>query len=98
MEEVISISVQRGARASHKSSSRSKHPGECLIRVRGEASALASDVRDLMQIHQEEHDRIEHGQHLRYRWEAHAASILPQRRIAAPVEPIFHGPMCANHL
>jgi hypothetical protein len=51
-----------------------------------------------MQIHQREHDRVEHGQHLRYRWEANAAPILPQRHIAAPVEPIFHGPMRTKHL
>src|SRR5260370_22657510 len=85
-------------RASQKSPSRSKHPGKRLVRVRGEAPALASDVRDLMQIHQREHGRVEHSQHLRYRWEANAAPILPQRHIAAPVEPIFHGPMRTNYL
>ncbi len=51
-----------------------------------------------MQIHQREHDRVEHRQHLSHRREAHPTPILPQGHVAAPVEPIFHGPMRANHL
>ena len=51
-----------------------------------------------MQIHQGEHHRVEHGQQLSHRREAHAATIFPQGRIASPVESIFDGPMRTNHL
>ena len=66
--------------------------------MRGEAPALASDVGNLMQIHQGEHHGVEDSEHLRHRWEADAALILAQGHIAAPVESIFHGPMLANEL
>ena len=56
--------------------SKVEDPSQGLMWVRGEASALASDVRDLMQIHQGEHDRVEHGEHLSHRRKAHAAIIL----------------------
>src|SRR2546428_7165352 len=39
-------------------------PGKGLIRVRGEASDLASDIGHLMEIHQGEYDGVEYGQHL----------------------------------
>src|SRR5437667_12803706 len=88
----------RMSRASQKSPSRSKHPGQGLVRMRSEAATLTSDVVDVMQIHQGEHHRVEHGQHLSYRREADATALLPQRHIAAPVEPIFHQPMRANQV
>jgi len=57
--------------------SKVEDPGQGLVGVRGEAPELASNVRDLMQIHQREHHRVEHRQHLSHRWEADAAIILP---------------------
>ena len=51
-----------------------------------------------MQIHQGEHDGVEHREHLGHRREADAAVILPQSYIAAPVETIFYGPMRTNQL
>ena len=66
-------------------------PVERLVRVRGETPDLASDVRDLMQIHQREHHAIEHREHLGHKREADAATILPYGHIAAPVETIFNG-------
>jgi hypothetical protein len=37
---------------------------------------LASDVGHLMHVHQGEHHRVEHGQHLSHRWQADATLIL----------------------
>src|SRR5260221_9373607 len=78
--------------------SKVEDPGQGLVRVRGEASELASDVRDLMPIHQREHHGVEHSQHLSHQREADTTTILPQGHIATPVETIFHGPMRANQL
>src|SRR5437868_15529173 len=78
--------------------SKVEDPVERLVRVRSETPDLTSDVRDLMQIHQGEHDGVEHREHLGHRREADAAVILPQSYIAAPVEPIFYGPMRTNQL
>ncbi len=78
--------------------SKVEDPSQGLVRMRSEAPTLASDVGNLVQIHQGEHEAIEHGQHLRHLRPAHAAPILAQGGIAAPVEPIFHGPMRPDHL
>ena len=56
--------------------SKVEDPGQGLIGMRGEAPELASDVGNLMQIHQGEHDAVEHGQHLSHRREAHATTIF----------------------
>src|SRR2546426_4888207 len=72
--------------------------GKGLIRVRGEASDLASDIGHLMEIHQGEDHGVEYGQHLSHRREADATAILSQRHVASPVETIFHRPMSANQL
>lgn len=82
------------SRASQKSGSRSEQPSESLTRLSGEATQLASDIGDVVQIHQGQHDGIENSQHLGHGIETHATSILAQRDIAAPVEAILHGPMC----
>ena len=73
-------------------------PGKGFVRVRDEASDLASDIGHLMEIHQGEDHGVEHGQHLRHRREADATTILSQRHVAPPVETIFHGPMSASQL
>src|SRR5258708_12644782 len=78
--------------------SKVEDPSQGLVRMRSEAPTLASDVGNLVQIHQGEHEAIEHGQHLRHLRPAHAAPILAQGGIAAPVEPIFHGPMRPDYL
>jgi hypothetical protein len=78
--------------------SKVEDPGKSLVRMRGETPTLASDVGNLMQIHQGEHHGVEHGQHLSHQREAHATTIFSQGRIASPVEPIFHGPMLPNQL
>jgi TniQ len=57
--------------------SKVEDPGQSLVRMRGETPTLASDVGNLMQIHQGEHHRVEHGQHLSQRREAHATIIFP---------------------
>ncbi len=57
--------------------SKVEDPGKGLVRVKGEAPNLASDVRDLVQIHQGEHHRVEHGQHLSHWWEADTTTIFP---------------------
>src|SRR5205823_5189337 len=41
--------------------SKVEDPGQGLLRVRSEAPTLASDIRNVMQIHQGEHHRVEHG-------------------------------------
>ena len=56
------------------------------MRMRGETPTLAGDVGNLVQIHQREHYRVEHGQHLSHRREAHATPIFSQGGIAAPGE------------
>ena len=57
--------------------SKVEDPGQGLVGMRGEAPQLASNVGDVMQIHQREHHRVEYRQHLSHRREAHAAIILP---------------------
>jgi hypothetical protein len=67
--------------------------------MRSEAPTLASDVGNLMHIHQGEHEAVEHGQHLGHRRPAHAAPILaPSVASRRKSEPIFHGPMRPDHL
>jgi hypothetical protein len=44
--------------------SKVEDPGQSLLRMRGETPTLASHVGNLMQIHQREHHRVEHGEHL----------------------------------
>ncbi len=51
-------------------------PGKRFIRVRDEASDLASDVGHLMPVHQGEHHLVEHGEHLSYGRQADATIIL----------------------
>ena len=60
--------------------------------MRSETPELASDVRDLMQIHQREYDGVEHSKHLGYRREADATVILPQCHITAKVGDDFPRP------
>lgn len=69
-----------GIRASQKSHSRSKYPGERLVKVSGEAPDLTSDARDPMHVHQREYHRVKNRKHLGRRWEANTTLILPQRR------------------
>jgi len=72
--------------------SKVEHPSQGLVRMRSEAPTLASDVGNLVQIHQGEHEAVEHGQHLRHRRQAHAASILAQGGITAEVGADFPRP------
>ena len=67
--------------------SKVEDPGQGLVRVRGKAPTLASDMRNLVHIDQGKRDEVSHGQHLRHWREADSAPILPQGGIAAPVEP-----------
>ena len=78
--------------------SKVEDPGQGLVRMRGEAPTLASDVLDLVSIHQSQHEAVEHGQHLSHWRQADAAPILAQGRITAPVEPIFDRPMGPDQL
>ena len=76
MEKLWSLRVAIPSLLGKQGFSKVEGPGKGLIRVRGEAPTLASDVRDLMQIHQGEHDGVEDGEHLSHRRQAHAAIIL----------------------
>src|SRR5207248_1012345 len=68
---------RQGKPTSQQGFSKVEDPVERLVRVRSETPELASDVRDLMQIHQGEHHGVEHRQHLGHRREADTAAILP---------------------
>ena len=85
-------------RASQKSPSRSKQPSKRLMRMRGKAPNLPSNIGDLMGIHQREDDGIEDRQHLSHWREAHPTAVLSQGDITSPVQPIFHAPMIAGQL
>src|SRR5579859_6636798 len=63
-----------------------------------EATELASDVRNAIEIHQGEDHRVEDRQHFRHWSKTDAAPVLSQRYIAPPVEPIFYGPVGANQM
>ena len=75
--------------AGSQGDSKVEHPSQGLVRMRSEAPALASDVGNLVQIHQGEHEAIEYGQHLGHRRPADAASILAQGGITAKVGADF---------
>src|SRR5260370_7780401 len=67
--------------------SKVEHPSQGLVRMRSEAPTLASDVGNLVQIHQGEHEAVEHGHHLRHRRQAHAPSRLPHGRLTPQLPP-----------
>jgi hypothetical protein len=69
--------------------SKVEDPSQGLVRMRSEAPTLASDVGNLVHIHQGEHEAVEHSQHLGHRRQAHAAPILAQGGIAAEVGADF---------
>src|SRR2546425_8309439 len=98
MEKLWSLRVAIPSLLGKQGFSKVEGPGKGLVRVRGEASDLASDIGHLMEIHQGEDHGVEYGQHLSHRREADATAILSQRHVATPVQTIFHRPMSANQL
>ena len=66
--------------------------------MRSKASDLASDIRNVMQIHQGKDQGVENGEHLGNRGNAHPTPIFSQGHITTPVEAIFHSPMVADQV
>ena len=91
---------QGGASASRdlRASQKSKQPDKRFLRMRGKAPDLASDMGNLMEIHQGKDQGIEHSKHLSQRGNADATSVFPKGHVATPVEAMFDRPMIADHL
>src|SRR5712692_1508537 len=87
--------LRLSTRCSHSRQGFSKvcEPSKGLLRIRGKAANLASDVRNLMQIHQGEDQGVEDREHVGHGRKANAAAIFLQEGIAPPMQTIFHGPM-----
>src|SRR5581483_11590520 len=53
-----------GSQEQYRAFQKSDHPSESLLGMRRKAAKLASDIGDLVKIHQSEHQRIEDSEHL----------------------------------
>src|SRR5579875_3460336 len=79
-----------------RASQKSEQPSKGLIRMRGKAPELASDIGNLVKIHQGQDKRVEHGKHLSDSRHPYATIVFSQRSVTPPMKTIFHGPMVTN--
>src|SRR5581483_9210064 len=77
---------------------KSDHPSESLLGMRRKAAKLASDIGDLVKIHQSEHQRIEDSEHLSHCGDPNGTPIFSQGDITTPMKTILHGPMSTNQV